>query len=371
MATTKSRILKGLLAGGVTGLLAAALSIPLLSPDPVFMNTLTVVLGAFGVGIVGVFLHNRAESAASAAQERPDTLKKERKDARAQRDAEKAHRAARQAAHSADRALRKVMVIGFLATLVGFVAVQIAYLDHMITFGAPLAATVFFGTAVIVPRLNGVTLPRPVLLAFPVVVLAGGLALQGLSDTESGVLALDDLSSSDSSSVDPLVARRFTIESGVATYTVPETFASSGLAAVAVGRTTTLSGTIDLDGVSEISIDLTTFRSDQDRRDRNVARLFAADPFAVFTSSGFSVPEGVVVGEVFTASITGNLTINGTNQEVVWEIEGRIEDGVLQILGATDVVITDFGVNPPSIGGFVTVEDEARLEVVFSASPRQ
>lgn len=178
---------------------------------------------------------------------------------------------------------------GFLATLVGLVAVQIAYLDHMITFGAPLAAIIFFGTVIIVPRLDSVTLPRPVLLAFSVVVLAGGLGLQGLSDIESGFLALDDLGNSESSSIDALVARRFTIESGVATYSVPETLAASGLAAVAVGRTTTLSGMIDLDGVSEISIDLTTFRSDQSRRDSNVARLFSANPFAVFTSSGFSV----------------------------------------------------------------------------------
>ena len=89
--------------------------------------------------------------------------------------------------------------------------------------------------------------------------------------------------------MDGLVARRLTIEGGVATYSVPETLAASGLAAVAVGRTTTLSGMIDLDGVSEISIDLTTFRSDQRRRDSNVARLFSANPFAVFTSSGFSV----------------------------------------------------------------------------------
>ncbi len=122
MATTTSPIPNGLLAGGVTGLLAAALSIPLLSPDPVFMNTLTVILGAFGVGIVGVFLHNRAESAASASQERPDTLKQERQGARAKRDAKEAQRAARQAARSADRALWKAMVTWFLATLVGFVA---------------------------------------------------------------------------------------------------------------------------------------------------------------------------------------------------------------------------------------------------------
>ena len=364
MATINSPIPRGLLAGSVTGLLAGALSIPLLSPDPVFMNSLTVVLGAFGVGIAGVFLHNRAEPAASASQERPSTLKKERK-------AEQVHRAARQAARPANRALWKAMVIGFLATLVGLVAVQIAYLDHMITFGAPLGAIVFFGTAIIVPRLDSVTLPRPVLLAFPVVVLAGGLGLQGLSDIESGALALDDLGNSDSSSIDPLVARKFTIESGEATYSVPETFAASNLATVAVGRTTTLSGTIDLDGVSEISIDLTTFRSDQSRRDSNIARLFAGDPFAVFTSSGFSVPEGVVVGEVFTTSVTGNLTIRGVTQEVRWDIEGRIENGALQIRGATDIVITDFGFDPPSIAGIVTVEDEARLEVVFSASPQQ
>lgn len=374
MSTNKQPALQGLAVGATTGLVAAALSIPLRSPDPILMNTLTVVVGALIVGIIGSVLNNRITARMLESQNRPNSLRKKRSGAKAKRDAERARHRIEEATRQAKKDLWRAMGIGFLIVLVGLIALQVAFLDNMITFGAPLAAIIFFGTAYLLTSLGGVAVPQTALIALPVIALAVGVGFQCLTDVESGDLALDDLGTDTpqaQSSGDPLTARTFTIRSGEATYTVPEMFLSNNVDVVAVGRTDTLGGSINLDGVSEITIDLTTFRSDQSRRDRNVARLFASSPDAVFTTSDFEVPPDIVVGETFTTSITGELTIMGTSQNVTWEVEGRIVDGVLQILGTATVTMTEFGFNPPSVSGFVSVRDEARLEVVFSAVPQQ
>jgi polyisoprenoid-binding protein YceI len=374
MSTNKQPAVRGLAVGATTGLMAAALSIPLRSPDPILMNTLTVVIGALVVGVIGAVLNDRIVGKMLAAQSRPNTLRKKRSGAKAKRDAERTRRRIEEAEQQARKDLWRAMGIGFLIVLVGLIALQVAFLDNMITFGAPLAAIIFFGTAYLLTSLGNVAVPQTALIALPVIALAVGVGFQGLTDVESGDLALDDLGTDAlqaQGSADPLTARNFAIRSGEATYTVPEMFLSNNVDVVAVGRTDTLNGSINLDGISEITIDLTTFRSDQSRRDRNVARLFASNPNAVFTSSGFEVPADVVIGETFVTSITGELTIMGTSQSVTWDVEGRIVDGVLQILGTTTVTMTEFGFNPPSVSGFVSVRDEARLEVVFSAVPQQ
>ncbi|VAV95805.1 hypothetical protein MNBD_ACTINO02-397 [hydrothermal vent metagenome] len=373
MSTNTQPVLRGLAIGATTGLVAAALSIPLRSPDPILMNTLTVVIGALIIGVIGALLNDRITTKMLAEQNKPNTLRKKRSGTRAKRDAERTRRQAEEAQQRAHKDLWRAMGVGFLIVLVGLVAVQVAFLDNMITFGAPLAGIIFFGTAYMLTGLGSVSVPQGALIALPVVALAVGVGFQGVIDVESGNLALDDLNTDSpnaQTAIDPLTARTFSIRDGEATYTVPEVFLSNNLETVAVGRTDTLGGTIDLDGISEITIDLTSFRSDQSRRDRNVARLFASNPNAVFTTSGFEVPPGIVTGETFTTSITGELTIMGTSREVVWDIEGRIADGALQILGTTNIAITDFGFSPPSMRGFVSVRDEARLQVVFSARPQ-
>ncbi len=149
---------------------------------------------------------------------------------------------------------------------------------------------------------------------------------------------------------------------------MPETFVDGSIEAVGVGRSERLSGTLDLTGTSEISVDLTTFVSDQSRRDRRVNGLFAADPIATFRTSELTLPATYTEGEVYATDITGELTVNSVTRTVTWSVEARLTGNQLDVTGELDIVLTDFEVQPPSIGGFVVVEDEARLEVLFSAT---
>ena len=148
---------------------------------------------------------------------------------------------------------------------------------------------------------------------------------------------------------------------------MPETFISSGLDVIAVGRSESLSGTIDMAGSTEFEVDLTTFVSDQDRRDSRVRRIFQNDPIATFATSELTLPDDYVEGEVVATTVTGSLTVNGVTNTVTWTIEARLTGGQLDVTGELDIVLTDFGIDPPSVGGFVNVEDSARLEVLFSA----
>ena len=71
---------------------------------------------------------------------------------------------------------------------------------------------------------------------------------------------------------------------------------SSGLDVTAVGRSESLAGSIDLAGPSEFTVDLTTFVSDQNRRDNRVRDIFADDPIARFTTSELTLPEDYTEG---------------------------------------------------------------------------
>ena len=157
----------------------------------------------------------------------------------------------------------------------------------------------------------------------------------------------------------------YVVDEGVASYTVPETL--RGLQVDAVGISETLTGSVSTDGTFEFELDLTTFVSDQSRRDSRVVDMFSADPLALFTSTDFVWPEGPD-GTPITFDVTGTMTINSTERDLTWQVEARQDGDTISVTGETDITLTEFGIEPPSIGGVVDVEDEAHLEVLFQAT---
>jgi hypothetical protein len=216
------------------------------------------------------------------------------------------------------------------------------------------------------------------------IALAMGVGLFGRGNVASGELSLSDLTTTTmatpsntatggtattipsplaTEATEPATFTEFTIDDGVATWTVPETL--RGLRTVAVSRSESLTGSITPGEGFEFTVDLTTFMSDQSRRDRFVRDMFGADPLATFTADSFELPD-VPDGEVVTVQVAGTMIVNGTPRQVVWEVEAVKDGPVLSVTGELDITLTEFGLTPPRLA-FVQVEDEAHLEVLFQA----
>jgi polyisoprenoid-binding protein YceI len=146
-------------------------------------------------------------------------------------------------------------------------------------------------------------------------------------------------------------------------YRVREEFVTFGVTD-AVGRTSDVTGTVEIDGeritAADLEADLTTLRSDESRRDdalrtRGIetgrfptARFRLREPFALSRS-----------GE----PARGDLTLHGQTRPIRATVRGqRLGGDTIEVVGSAPIAFDRFGVEPPSVAGFVTVRDEGRLE---------
>ena len=347
-----SPVVAGAAAGGVAAVAASLLSLPLRSPDEIVANSLTVSVTALIIGVVSGFLWRRLRAGCNAR-----------------------------------RNYWVAIVLGFLAAMTAIALADLFLLSNLFLYALPIAAVTFLTVGLLTPVLATLTSSQW-WAAIPVGIgIAAGIGLFGLGNVASGELGLEDLttttapspntsapntSAPDSSapggtiSVPEDLAASYVATQGVATYEVPENL--RGLDTVTVGRTETLAGTVVPGGTFEFTIDLTTFATDQDLRDRRVASLFAPDPIATFIGDSFPLPDTVTVGEVLPLQVTGAMTITGVTRDLIWSLEVEVRNDGIAVTGETDIVLSEFGVEPPQAPG-ITVEDSAHIEVLFLAVP--
>lgn len=137
-----------------------------------------------------------------------------------------------------------------------------------------------------------------------------------------------------------------------------------------VGRTTAVEAALTLEDstITEVQVraDLRGLESDRQNRDRAVqVRYLEAreHPWAVFTLREAVPVHRVQPGIPFTIRIPGELTIRGITHPVTAELEGRWDGDVVQVVGRLPVHLPDFEIRAPDIAGFVTVEEDAHVEV--------
>jgi polyisoprenoid-binding protein YceI len=170
-------------------------------------------------------------------------------------------------------------------------------------------------------------------------------------------------------------AGTWTVTSGSqAGYRVREQLASLAAPSDAVGRTSTISGSLTLTqagsayGVSTASftVDVSTLTSDRAMRDRRIHQQgLESDryPMATFQlSSPIALPAAAISGQVIHVSATGALTIHGVTKTVTIPIDAQLSDSQIQVVGSITFPFSEFAMTPPSIGGFVTVQDDATME---------
>lgn len=150
-------------------------------------------------------------------------------------------------------------------------------------------------------------------------------------------------------------------------YRVGEEFIGVGTKE-AVGRTGDVTGTVTVEGEqiasAELTADMSTVTSDETRRD-NALRDRGIET-SRFPEATFRLTEPVALSDT-AQTATGELTLHGVTKTVDAKLTSqRTSDGTVEVAGSAPIVFADFEIEPPSIGGFVTVEDKGELEFQLS-----
>jgi polyisoprenoid-binding protein YceI len=150
---------------------------------------------------------------------------------------------------------------------------------------------------------------------------------------------------------------------GFVGYRVSERYLGVGVR-TAVGRTSAVTGTVDVDGdrvrAADLRADMRTVKSDQARRDDTLRfRAIETDryPSASFTLGGpFAV-------SAKPRRVGGTLTLHGRRAPIAVTVRGqRLAGGRVELVGSAPIRFATFAIEPPSVAGVVTVSDHGVLE---------
>ena len=173
------------------------------------------------------------------------------------------------------------------------------------------------------------------------------------------------------------VAARYTVapDGNEARYRVREQLLHHDLPNDAIGKTTAITGgiTIAKDGsidtaASKITIDVTSLKSDQERRDGYVQHRIletAQYPTVVFTPTEL---HGVKLPPSSTAQsfdVAGLLTVFGVTRPTVWHVTAQSTNADLRGTGRTQFSFEDVSLSQPHVPVVLSVADTITLEYDF------
>src|SRR6202158_511652 len=155
---------------------------------------------------------------------------------------------------------------------------------------------------------------------------------------------------------------------------VREQLASLAAPSDAVGRTSAITGTLTLTqaasgytvAASGFTVDVSKLTSDQSRRDQRIhSQGLESDryPTATFKlTSPIALSADATSGQTIHVSATGDLTTHVVTKSVTLPIDARLTGSKIELVGSITFPFSQFGMTPPSIGGFVTVQNNATME---------
>jgi polyisoprenoid-binding protein YceI len=153
-------------------------------------------------------------------------------------------------------------------------------------------------------------------------------------------------------------------------YRVEEQLSTIG-ANVAVGRTQNVTGSMTIDGTTitalSISVDMTTLRSDEDRRDESLrSRGLETDAFPTAT---FTLTQPIDVGkrpaqaERIEVTAVGDLTLHGVTKSVQVPIQAQVNGDEIEAVASVDVALADFQITPPTGFLVLSIADHGTIEM--------
>lgn len=148
-----------------------------------------------------------------------------------------------------------------------------------------------------------------------------------------------------------------------------------GQSTEAVGRTSDVTGTLEIDGNSvkavTLTVDVASITSDSDRRDGQFnGRIMETSRFPTATfelTEPFDLPSVPTDETPISAQATGNLTLHGVTKAVTVDLSAKRTGGNIAVSGTIPVRFADYDIDNPS-GGPAQVGDDGELEflVVFA-----
>jgi polyisoprenoid-binding protein YceI len=160
-----------------------------------------------------------------------------------------------------------------------------------------------------------------------------------------------------------------------ARYRVREQLADISFPTDAVGTTQAVTGAIVIgdDGkispASRITVDLTTLKSDRERRDMFIqGRTLetAQYPTATLVPTGArGLPSPLPKSGSFNFELDGNLTLHGVTHPTTWQVTAQSTDSGFVGRAKTHFTFGDFGLTQPRVMVVLSVEDDIRLEYDF------
>ncbi len=161
-------------------------------------------------------------------------------------------------------------------------------------------------------------------------------------------------------------------------YRIGEELANIGTT-TAVGRTSDIEATLEFDGVMITSVnivaDLRTLTSDQSFRDGALrTRGIESDtyPFATFVLVQpipiATLPAGE---ETLSVTVDGTLDLHGVTNPVSIDLQGQFVDGLVVVVGSTEIALADYDIEPPTGFRVLSIDDVGIMEfqIVLERAP--
>jgi len=160
-------------------------------------------------------------------------------------------------------------------------------------------------------------------------------------------------------------------------YRVRERLANLSSASEAVGRSTQVTGTMQVAGdqvqAVKVEADLRGLQSDEGRRDNAIRQRGLESerfPTAVFElAEPIRLDQDPVSGRQVNGQGKGRLTVHGVTREVTANLEGRWDRSTIQVAGRIPVRMSDFQIQPPQFGPVLSIEDSLTVEFRLTFVP--
>ncbi|HEU4632235.1 MAG TPA: YceI family protein [Gemmatimonadaceae bacterium] len=167
-----------------------------------------------------------------------------------------------------------------------------------------------------------------------------------------------------------------------ARYRVREQLVRRDLPNDAIGRTTTISGGIAVDGAGKVIpgasrfvVDVTELKSDSDRRDGYVRRrLLETERYPtveLVPTAVQGLPSPLPAAGPVSFQLVGDLTVHGTTRPTTWQVTGQYQGGRITGTARTGFTFADFGLTQPRVPILLSVADTITLEYDFTLTPQR
>jgi polyisoprenoid-binding protein YceI len=160
-------------------------------------------------------------------------------------------------------------------------------------------------------------------------------------------------------------------------YRVRERLAQLSSPSEAVGRTTQVTGTMQVAGdqveAVRVEADLRGLQSDEGRRDNAIRQRGLESsrfPTAVFElAEPIRLDQQPASGRPVSGQGKGRLTVRGITREVTADLQGRWDGSTIQVAGRIPVRMSDFQIEPPLVGFVLSIEDSLTVEFRLNFVP--